>query len=208
MKKEILERYARTDDGRFIIDIATDKVEYLFNNFDRNAPYVRKELDQDLVDYLIDCMREIDDEKIMLQFSIAEPVSQDLVDRLQTGIHNYFLYLRELEMLELRKLGRRFMIFLLIGFSIMTLSVWVNDNLDHASAFNRVLAEGLTVAAWVSMWEAVSTFLINWTPHRYRLKWYRKIAMAPVTFSHSIQGKEDKSCPGGREGPVVTGAVP
>lgn len=182
MKKQILERYPRNSDGSFTIEISTDKVQYLFNNFDRFAPYVRKELDQDLVDYLTDCVRELENEKILIQFQINETVDANLMERIKTSIQNYFLYLKELEIIQLKNMGRRFMIFLIIGFSILTLSVWVNDNLDRVSALNRVLSEGLTVAAWVSLWEAVSTFLINWSPHKSRIKCYEKIAEAPVIF--------------------------
>ena len=183
MTNEILERYARTAEGRVIIDITADKVEYLFNDFDRHAPYMRKELDQDLVDYLVDSMREIGDEEVQMQFGFAEPIGDKQRERVRTSIHNYFIYLKGLEVLELKKLIRRFMIFLLIGFSIMAVSVWVNDNINHASAISRVFAEGLTVAAWVSLWEACSTLLINWTPHRRQIKWCEKLASAPVTFS-------------------------
>ena len=46
----------------------------------------------------------------------------------------------------------------------------------------QVCAEGLTVAAWVSMWEALATFLIQWRPYRRDIRLYRRIAGAEVSF--------------------------
>ena len=183
MKKDILDRYARTEDGRFIIDITAEKVEYLYNDFDKHAPYLRKELDQDLVEYIIDCVKEIEDENIIIQFRINEQVASDLIDRIKTSIKNYFLYLKELEILQLSQMRRRSLIFFAIGIVIMLVSIWVNDLvMIRESAVGRVLAEGLTVAAWVSLWESVAIPLINWMPHRRQIRQYQQIADAPIKF--------------------------
>ena len=40
MKKEILDRYSTTEEGIIIIDITTDKVEYLHNDFDKHTKLV------------------------------------------------------------------------------------------------------------------------------------------------------------------------
>ena len=52
---DALERYERTSDGKLIIDVSAARVEDLYSNFDRSAPYVRRDLDEDLADYLIAC---------------------------------------------------------------------------------------------------------------------------------------------------------
>ena len=188
MKKEILDRYQRTDDGWFVIDISADRVEHLYNHFDRNAPYIRKELDQNLVDYLSDCMREIDTEQARIEIRLLETIDTSIMERVRTSIKNYFIYLKELERQELQKMLRRFLIFLLIGFTIMMLSVWVNDHIDREPALNRVLSEGLIVAAWVSLWEAISTILVDWSPHRRQIRRYKKLAETPVIFNTENQG--------------------
>ncbi len=48
MNQSILDRYSRTENGAIIIDVTTERVEDLYNDFDRNAPYVRKDLDDEL----------------------------------------------------------------------------------------------------------------------------------------------------------------
>lgn len=106
MKKEILDRYLRTDDGKVIIDITADKIEYLYNDFDKHTPYIKKELDQDLVDYLVDCVREIGNEAFLIKFGLTQSVDNDLQSRVQASIHNYFLYLKELEIREMKQMLR------------------------------------------------------------------------------------------------------
>ena len=57
-----------------------------------------------------------------------------------------------------------------IGVSILFLSVSLNRYLgEDRSVIANVFAEGLTVAAWVSLWEALAIFLIEWLPYRRNL---------------------------------------
>ena len=65
----------------------------------------------------------------------------------------------------------------------MIFLLWFNQKTEtHDLMITRIVTEGLTVAAWVSLWEALATFLINWAPHRRQIGMYRRIAAAPVTF--------------------------
>ena len=183
MKKEILDRYSTTEDGKIIIDITSDKIEYLYNDFDKQTPYIKKELDQDLADYLIECMRDIGDDGFLIQFRIAENVDTDLKSRVQTSIQSYFTYLKELEIRDLKQMLRTSSILFLSGIIILTISVWFNDYVEiHKSVINKVFSEGLTVAAWISLWESLATFLINWAPHKRQIKLCERLAGASVLF--------------------------
>jgi hypothetical protein len=182
-QREILDRYSRTEDGKIIIDITADKIEYLYNDFDKHTPYIRKELDQGLVDYLIDCVREIGNEEFLIKFRFMEPVDNDLQLRIQDSIHNYFLYLKELEINELQQMLRTSLVLLLAGIAILTLSIWYNEHFAvQASVVNKVFSEGLTVAAWIALWESLATFLVNWAPHQRRIRLLKRIAAAAVLF--------------------------
>lgn len=189
MEKDILERYSRTPEGRVAVDIAAPRVEELYNNYDKSAPYLKKDLEPELVDYIVECVKEVGEEPFALQFTLETPVDAGAMSRLQTSIRTYFLYLKQLELRELRSMLRTALIFLSIGVAVLTLSVWVNRLIqDSDSVFGRVFAEGLTVAAWVSLWEAVATLLINWAPHRRRIRLYELIAAAPVHFRKARDG--------------------
>lgn len=184
MKATVLERYARTEDGRYVIDITAGKTADLYNDLDKHAPYVRKDLNQDLVDYLIESARDLGREKFTIQIHIFEPPDDAMKERITSSINSYFLYLKTVELNELARTMRTSFIFFVIGLIILFFSVWVNQQLaDDATVLTKVFAEGLTVAAWVSLWEALATFLVNWTPYTRQIKLYERIAGAPVSFS-------------------------
>lgn len=183
MEEQILERYARSSEGGVIIDIAANKIEDLYNDYDKSATYLKKDLEQGLVDYLVDSVREVGKEKFVIQFSIAGAVSAEATSRVKMSLRKYFFYLKELEHRELSRMFRTSLILFIVGIAILTVSVWVNRLFEtEATVVSRVFSEGLTVAAWVSLWESLATFLINWAPHRRKIRLYEQIAGAPVLF--------------------------
>lgn len=183
MKKDILERYARTADSKVIIDITTEKVADLYHYFDKNAPYLKKDLDQEFVDYLIASANEIGKEDFVIRFRFSAPADDINTSRVQMSIRNYFLYQKELEMRELKRMTRKSLTLFFIGIVILSLSIWVNQQLElHETMVSRLFAEGLTIAAWISIWEALATFLMNWSPHRRQIKLFERISRAPVFF--------------------------
>jgi len=183
MKKLILDRYARLPDGRLLIEIDAGKVEDLYNAFDKHAPYRKKELDQELVEYITDAVREIGKEKFGIQFRFTTPANGDLKSRVEKSIHNYFLYLRQLELRELARMARVSFILFSIGFVILFLSIWISQNIaSRASIMFKIAIEGLTVAAWVALWNAIATFLINFAPRREQMKRYERISKSEIFF--------------------------
>jgi hypothetical protein len=184
MKKGILERYPRAEDGRLIIDVTAGRVEDLYNHFDRDAPYIRKELDADLVEYITESVNEIDKEPFVIRFRLNEPPEPGLISRLQSSIQNYYLYLREWEARELASMLRTSTVLLIAGIAILATSVWFNQHIAaRETVITSVFAEGLTIAAWIAMWESLATFIVNWAPHRRRIRLYERIAATPVLFN-------------------------
>jgi len=184
MKKSILDRYARTEDGSLAIDISTNRAADLYNNFDKTTPFAKKELDADLVDYLINSAQEIGPEDYVIRFHFPEAEDPQLQSRIRTSLKNYFLYLRELESRELVSMLRRSLVFFLAGLVLLLLSVKVNTALTSStSVFMRLSAEGLTIAAWIALWESVALLLVNWLPGRKRIAMFSRISATPVYFN-------------------------
>lgn len=72
---------------------------------------------------------------------------------------------------------------ILIGLAILFCALSLNQWLGgQRSVVANVFAEGLIVAAWVSLWEAVATFLIERFPHRKNVALYRRLAAAGLLF--------------------------
>ena len=183
--KRIVDRYEHTVDGLVIVDVAARRVEDLYEDFDKTAPYHKKDLDEDLAHYLTECVREIGRVGFVIRFMFESYPSEEYMQRVRTSVHKFFIYQRELELGAMNKMLRTAATLLVIGIFILGLSLWVNHlfAVDGTPTFlNSVFVEGLTIVAWVSMWEALATFLLNWPQHLFLIKLYRKIAEAPVQF--------------------------
>ena len=185
MKKNILDRYERAEGGKLVIDVSATRIEDLYENFDKTAPYHKKDLDEDLAWYLTECVREIGKEPFVISFTLDARTTEELRRRVQTSIHKFFMYQRERELAAMKKMLRTSLIFFVLGMVILALSLWINHLLppDTESAlFKRIFAEGMTIAAWVSLWEALATFLVNWMPFQQQIKLFWRIAHAPIIF--------------------------
>ena len=183
MRKSILERYTRNKEGQVVIEIAAGMVEDIYNHFDRYTPYVKKDLDADFADYLITAAHEIGDEPFVIQFHFNHPPDEDVRARVTSSINNYFLYLRELELRELMRVIRRSVILFFIGIIILSITLWFSQAIEgNMTVVKRIFREGLTIASWVSLWESLATFIINWTPYKRQINLYDRVAKAPVRF--------------------------
>lgn len=183
MKSDVLSRYERDVEGNIIIDVSAMRVQDLYNDFDKSAPYIRRDLDQDLADYLIGCARELARIPFIVRFTLANPPDKPRLSRVRRSLNTYFMYLAETEMREILLMFRRSAILFVIGLGILFASVSLNRLLGpERSVTANVFAEGLTVAAWVSLWEALAIFLIEWFPHRRNVKLYRRLALARLVF--------------------------
>ena len=182
-KRPILERYARSEDGRVIIDIAADRVEELYDNYDKTAPYHKKDLDADLADYILNSVQEIGDAPFVIRFRLNNVPEEAPMSRVRQSVKNFFLYMQELEVRELNRMLRTATTLFASGIVVLTASVWVNKLLiNHEGVIASVFAEGLTIAAWVALWEALATFLINFSPHRRRIRLCQRIVDSEVLF--------------------------
>jgi hypothetical protein len=176
-------RYERGVDGLLCIDVATDKAEDLYNNFDRNAPYIRRDLNQDLADYLIECAAELLPQAFAIRFTFNLPHDADTLNRIRNSVATYFQYLADRERDGLRKMFTRSGIFLVVGVGILVGSVMLNRWLgEERSVVANVFGEGMTIAAWVALWEALAVFLVEWLPQRRQLRIYKTLAEAPLLF--------------------------
>lgn len=187
MKEGILARYERLDGKTVIIDIAAEKAEDLYNNFDKQSNFLKKDLDEELSDYLTESAREIGRVPFLVRITLASPPDTTKAEKIRNSFRNYFLYMRELEMRKMADMARTSAILLAIGAVILTLSILMNQqNEIWQSVIGSVFAEGLTVAAWVSLWEALATFLIQWIPHKKKIRLFERLASSEVRFGGEV----------------------
>jgi hypothetical protein len=198
VKRDVLNRYEQDGQGNFILDVSASRVEDLYNDFDKSAPYIRRDLDQDLADYLIGCARELGRFPFKIRFTLVNPLDEPISERIQRSLNTYFLYMAETEVQKILQMFRRSSILFAIGLGILFAAVYLNRLLGpERSVTTNVFAEGLTIAAWVSLWEALAIFLVEWFPHRKNFVLYRRLAHAKLVF----RAKNELESNPGRESP-------
>ncbi len=184
MKKTVLNRYERMGDGRIVIDVSVGALHDLYENFDLTVPYVKKDLDLDFAEYLIDCAREIGNHDFVIRINLPKPEGPALMERVQRSVPSYFIYLREHEIREIKAMFRKSLILFAFGFALVSYcAVLANRTYaQNPGVGATILREGLTIAAWVSLWQAVAYVMLEWHPHRQNIRIFRKIGEAPVIF--------------------------
>lgn len=188
MKRSIIDRYEINDSQQVVIDVSVRSVEDLFDRFDRCAPYLKKDLDPQFVDYLIGCAQELGGREFTIRINLTTPATVKNKERVQQSIRNYLHYLKQVTVRELKAMFRRSLALFGLGLSLLTLAILAGQQLAHGGSVpGQILTEGLTVAAWVSLWQALAYLLIEWQPHRRELIVYRRIMAAPVQFQSSSE---------------------
>ncbi len=183
MRRNVLNRYEREDDGTILIDVSATRVEDLYNNFDRNTPYVRRDLDPDLAEYLEDCARELGRARFVIRMTLVALPEAAQWSRVRNSVKSYFLYRVDAERRRIGQAIRRALLLFAIGFGLLFAILWSNRWLDdERTLFGPVFTEGLTVAAWVSLWEALVIFPLGWLPYHRNIHLYRRLAAAPMLF--------------------------
>jgi hypothetical protein len=176
MKKTAIDRYEIIENDTVAIDVSVKSFEDLYDKFDKTAPYHSKELDQKFVDYLTDCVQEIGKHPFVVRISLEKMPDETLMDRVNNSINNYYIYLKGIEVRLMKQMFRRSIILFAIGFVFLVLAILVNRSLpsDHG-VIAEVFAQGLTIAAWVSLWESIANIFLEWYPHKENIRLYNRI---------------------------------
>ena len=179
MKKHIIERYDRNENNEVVIKIAAKNIEDLYSYYDKESSFSKKDLDEELVDYIIDSAKEIGNEEFVLKFYLEKKLDDTLKEKIRGSVKNFFQYLQELELKQMDEEFKNAGILILIGFVFVAISIVIDR---ETNIIWEILSEGVMVAGWVSLWEAMATFLIKWFPKRKKHKLFNKISLAKVEF--------------------------
>lgn len=180
---DALSRYERDAAGRVIVDIAMARVEDLFHDFDRMAPYPKKDLDDDFADYIVECVRELGKRDFIVRIRLPKVPDEPIQRRLRGSIDAYFLYRAAASRRELRTALRTSGAVFMAGMLVLALSLLAHRYaLTEPSLWPRLLAEGLTVAAWVALWQVLASLLTKVPSTLRDIRRYERISAAPVEF--------------------------
>ena len=166
------------------IEIRIKSVEQLFNSFDP-APFRERELDREAERHIVSYAREIAasspiDLVIYLPpATIAPTLAEELVAAIG---HHFELRAREqeIELNELRRLGRRGLAVGLLVMLFATLAGIALTNVFPKSSFFETIEQSLIIFAWVALWRPAEILLYDRWPLIREHKLFQRLAAAPV----------------------------
>jgi hypothetical protein len=158
--------YAK-ENGKFVIEVKVNRLEQLFDKKDPN-PYRSKDLDDDVVEYIVSSAQEIGLKNFgKLKVICHSSIEDESIETVKIGIKDYFLYRSQISDKKIKAILTLGVKTLLIGVTFLTLAISVSATLVDGitdSFVGKLFKEGLLLIGWVSMWKPVNIFLYEWWP--------------------------------------------
>jgi hypothetical protein len=171
------------DPSHGVILVRVQESSQLFNSLDP-SPFLERDLDDDLVDYITSWAREIPKHRpLRLQIQVRQPPRRgDEVETLRQAIHNHFTNSAQLKRNEFRQLMRRGRLSLLIGLAVLSTAMLASQLVETASAepLLKLLREGILIGGWVAMWRPLEILLYDWWPVRAERQLHERLRDAEI----------------------------
>jgi hypothetical protein len=178
-----MDRY-RKEGKTYCIDLTFQDYSQLYDNRDP-APFIERDLDQELVRYLLMCMREIPEKepkKIVLKGPTL-PQGSKAKEEFVEALHRYFSHeIRALdnEVRELLIQGRTSFFF---GISFLVICLFLAMKvIKGTSLIPEIFREGLVIMGWVALWKPINLLLYEWWPHLSKRKTLKYLSTIKVEF--------------------------
>ncbi len=179
----------RKEGNIYCIDIYISDIHQLFDRRDP-SPFREKDLDEDLVKYLVLSWEELpDDVDFQLVINMPNNSSSPFTEEdLELAIHNYFSFESESNDNDLEFLFKQGRISLTVAFAFLAICTFLSSLITaHQNLFFDTLKEGLHVIGWVALWRPINIFLYEWLPYAERRKMYKKLSTIDIKILTEVQ---------------------
>ena len=183
MNSKILDRYDITSDNRFIVDVNIPGPDELFEKYDQNASFYKKDLNERFEEYLLECVDEIG---LKNKFIIRIGLPGDQAQKTDEGdiifsFKQYFNYCILICQKKIKTFIFRMLLHLALAISALLL-IMTFDAANSAAdgEFFSQLTSGVHAAVWVLLLTGFSRFLFRVMTQRSQIKMYRALKGTPV----------------------------
>lgn len=167
------------------IHIDLDNYRDVYSEWDF-SPLINRDLDEDLIEYILGCSREIGLKRRMsLVFHMPLSLKDIMKEKRSIeGYQHYFEY--QIRLLRTAKWDKRFegLRTFVLGIVLIILA-----NLSHLIPLpelgSNILSEGLIIGAWVAMWETFSLVLFGSRDQKAKLKQYKRLKDVPILYEYT-----------------------
>jgi len=186
MKKIHLKELYRYDkeEEAYNIDINLDFYRDVYSEWDY-SPISNRDLDEDLLDYLMSCSYEIPlKNKVIIKFYLPVNIKEEGREKKSiVGIKNYFSYRIRKTYTERFRMIKNTLIYLLVGI-VLLLAAYMIQNIITNNFLLHVLPEGLLIGAWVLIWEIFSIWFFEISKLGYKMKHYKRLKNSKIIYEY------------------------
>ena len=170
--------------GNRMIEISLDDYKDFFHEWD-NSTFKKRDMHPELTEFLDQCAKDIPmRDKIEIIFSIENEAKDEYKENtLKESYYNYYSLYYRIEKRKIKDLYKSSMILIAIGLSFMFANFFLIDYLPE-SVFAEVLLEGLTIGAWVFLWEALHFMVFERRDLFDKRKELNRLLKTPLYFKY------------------------
>jgi len=185
MDSKIIDRYEITSDNRFVIDVNIPAPDELFEKYDENASFYKKDLNTRFEDYLLACVDEIGFKNdFILRIGLPKNQAEGTDEGdIKYSFKEYFKYCIFLCQKEIKTISFRMLLHLGLAVSaLLLMAAFDVAGAGNGNGFFNLVLSGLPAAVWVLLLTGFSRFLFRLISQRSDIRKYRALKNAPVDF--------------------------
>jgi hypothetical protein len=169
------------------IDIKIDYYKEIYNIWDF-SPLYRRDLDDDLYDYLESCVKDIPKKyHLCIVFHVHEKIRDEEKEKNSiTGYKNYFQYQIKKLNQRIRGMKQKMLVYFGFGLLFIFFGNLLYLNIDEKNIF-YFLIEGLFIGGWVLFWELFSIIFFKFKNFRDEKKLLNRLKDSQIIYSYTNQ---------------------
>ncbi len=179
------------DTDRFLIEVALDNYEDLFNEWDP-APFKRRDVDPDLRTFFEECSNEISlKHPLAIAFYIPKTeIDFEKQEKAIEGLRNFFKFNKHLVNKLIRNSHSDALRYFLFGMLFIAIAVLFEHQFQK-NILADFFGQGFFIGGWLFGWEALSTIFFKGGELKHRLREWDRFLDAPIVFKKERKPEQD-----------------
>jgi hypothetical protein len=166
------------------IEVHVELIDQLFNSIDP-SPFHTRDMDPGADAYIVNSAKALaKDLPLALIIHLDRPPSDEAkLGQVGRAIQTHFVAQAATTRLQLRELFGRGRISLLIGLSVLSLSIALGEASGtwlSGTSTAQILHQSVLIGGWVAMWRPMEIFLYDWWPITARIRLLERLATMQV----------------------------
>jgi hypothetical protein len=166
----------------YLVKIDLDNYRDVYSEWDY-APMVNRDLDDDLIEFLLESSYEIGlKRKMSIVFFIPKQLEdKKKEERTSLGMQHYFKYqIRRIKGQLMRQI-KVSIFFLILGLLFLISATFIQQSFKNGFLMHT-LTEGLYIGGWVALWEIFSIWFFQIAEHKRKIKHFKRLQASKLSY--------------------------